>query len=198
MEAGERREQLLGAALRAFCRRGYHGAQVQDILDEAGIARGTFYLHFDSKQDVFAELIDRMFRLLMEVAPEGGPADFATAEAWESFLKRSYTGVFSTVRANRQLAHLLLHEAVGIDKGFASKLDRYFDDWKRRIQEMLQDLRTAGLARPGLDLEVASDLILGMAERVIRTRILAVRDPDIPRLVGILVAFERRAVAGRD
>ena len=49
----ERRAQLLAAARVVFARRGYHHASVSDILDEAKVARGTFYNYFDSKRAVF-------------------------------------------------------------------------------------------------------------------------------------------------
>ena len=42
----ERRKQLLTAAMVAFGKKGYHGTQVSDIIYEADVARGTFYLYF--------------------------------------------------------------------------------------------------------------------------------------------------------
>jgi len=52
-----RRTALLDAAKRRFARRGYHRTSIDDIIDEAGIARGTFYLHFESKRAIFDELV---------------------------------------------------------------------------------------------------------------------------------------------
>src|SRR3990167_4329719 len=54
----ERRTQILGVAREMFASRGYHETSIQDLLDRADIARGTFYLHFDSKRAIFDELID--------------------------------------------------------------------------------------------------------------------------------------------
>src|SRR5690606_25495730 len=45
----ERREAILSAAKTVFRDKGYHQASVHDIIDEAQIARGTFYLYFSSK-----------------------------------------------------------------------------------------------------------------------------------------------------
>jgi AcrR family transcriptional regulator len=44
------------AATRVFRDKGYHAASVNDIIDAAQIARGTFYLYFTSKREIFAEL----------------------------------------------------------------------------------------------------------------------------------------------
>ena len=49
---------MLDAAVQMFSVNGYHETSIQDILNGANIARGTFYLHFDSKRAIFDELID--------------------------------------------------------------------------------------------------------------------------------------------
>ena len=57
----KRREEVIQVAAEVFARKGYRAANVTDIVQRAGIGRGTFYLYFDSKQDVFLELIERYF-----------------------------------------------------------------------------------------------------------------------------------------
>lgn len=51
------RAQLIGAAARVFARKGYHAATVDDIAEEAGFTKGAFYSNFESKEDVFVELV---------------------------------------------------------------------------------------------------------------------------------------------
>jgi AcrR family transcriptional regulator len=50
----ERRRQILSAAKQVFADAGYHGASIHAIIERAQIARGTFYLYFESKAAVFA------------------------------------------------------------------------------------------------------------------------------------------------
>ncbi len=50
-------EQILDAAARLFAERGYDAASVDAVMREAGLTHGGFYAHFDSKADLFAELI---------------------------------------------------------------------------------------------------------------------------------------------
>ena len=45
----ERRQQILTVARDVFARRGYHQSTIDDIVAEAGVARGTFYLYFEDK-----------------------------------------------------------------------------------------------------------------------------------------------------
>lgn len=59
-EANERRNEILDVAERLFCTRGYDNTSTNDILAEIGIARGTLYYHFKSKEDILDGMIDRI------------------------------------------------------------------------------------------------------------------------------------------
>lgn len=55
----ETREQLLTGAGRVFARRGFHGASLDAIAEEAGLSRGAVYYNFADKEELFLELLDR-------------------------------------------------------------------------------------------------------------------------------------------
>ncbi len=54
-----RRADLLDAAERCFAERGYHETTVDAIAQRAGVSKGAFYWHFESKRDAFSALVDR-------------------------------------------------------------------------------------------------------------------------------------------
>ncbi|HEX7701453.1 MAG TPA: helix-turn-helix domain-containing protein, partial [Kofleriaceae bacterium] len=60
----ERRRQILEAAKHVFAEAGYHGASIHAIIDRADIARGTFYLYFESKSAVFSSILDEAMEQL--------------------------------------------------------------------------------------------------------------------------------------
>lgn len=191
----ERREQILEAALACFVRGGYHATHVSDVVDEAGVARGTFYLHFESKHDVFEALVDRMLGVFLGLPKQAWRAARTRDEAHE-VLTGAYHRTFSTLRANRHLCRLLLEEAVGIDKGFRARLEEHYAAWNARIGEMLDALVEAGVARADLDRELTGELVVGMVDRVTRRYLLGDEEPDLGRLVRGVVAFELRGVTG--
>lgn len=67
-EAAERRNEILDVAERLFGTKGYDHTSTNDILNEIGIARGTLYYHFKSKEDILDAMIDRIIQKLMAMA----------------------------------------------------------------------------------------------------------------------------------
>src|SRR5438309_2057074 len=62
------RRELLTAAAHVFAERGYAAATVGEIIRRAKLSKGTFYWHFASKEELFAELLDeRLDRPLREL-----------------------------------------------------------------------------------------------------------------------------------
>ena len=69
-EAEERREEILDAAEKLFAAKGFDNTSTGDILDAVGIARGTLYYHFKSKEDILDGVIQRITDRLMRDAGE--------------------------------------------------------------------------------------------------------------------------------
>ncbi|WP_232697508.1 TetR/AcrR family transcriptional regulator [Brevibacillus daliensis] len=69
-KAEERRNEILDAADELFGQKGFDGTSTNDILEKVGIARGTLYYHFKSKEDIMDALIERYTVLLLGAAKE--------------------------------------------------------------------------------------------------------------------------------
>lgn len=59
-DAEVRRNEILDVAERLFCTKGFDSTSTNDILKEIGIARGTLYYHFKSKEDILDAMIERI------------------------------------------------------------------------------------------------------------------------------------------
>lgn len=73
------RDLVLDAALQLFNERGYLGVRVEDIAQQAGVSRATFYKHFAEREQVLAELFER----LLGAETDAGAADEAAPEPVE-------------------------------------------------------------------------------------------------------------------
>jgi AcrR family transcriptional regulator len=70
----ETRRRLLDAAAEVFIRRGFQGASIEEITAEAGFTRGAFYSNFESKEEMFVELLqDRVYRRYGDIITKQPP-----------------------------------------------------------------------------------------------------------------------------
>ena len=69
-EAEERKNEILDAAEKLFGAKGFDHTSTNDILNEIGIARGTLYYHFKSKEDILDAMIERITRQLIAKATD--------------------------------------------------------------------------------------------------------------------------------
>jgi len=68
---GDKRERILDAAVRVFARKGFHATRVSEVAKAAGVADGTIYLYFESKDELLRSLFeDRVETLLSHMKTE--------------------------------------------------------------------------------------------------------------------------------
>ena len=109
-----KREAILRAGLNAFLQHGYERATIEQIVAEAGVARGTFYLYYADKLSLFEALVDTWFEPLLELFQE---VDAAVADAadWDqlwSIYQDMGTGIAWIGLANRDEVLLSFRESV--------------------------------------------------------------------------------------
>jgi AcrR family transcriptional regulator len=103
----ERRAQILRAALDVFSRKGFHGATIREIASVAGLAEGTIYLYFASKQ----ELLKGVFALIAEEAAGSLSPEGAEGGDDAAFLTALVRNRIQTLSRYAALIRLLAHEA---------------------------------------------------------------------------------------
>src|SRR5690348_4757189 len=63
----ENRRKLIEAAREVFAAKGYHVATVSDITRRAGLAKGTFYLYFEEKKEIYYDLVRTFLQLVKDI-----------------------------------------------------------------------------------------------------------------------------------
>lgn len=104
------RENILKAALQIFSEKGYHDAKVSDIVKEAGVAQGTFYLYFKNKESVFTCILETALQSIVEqneriLVPNITPE--ATKEEVEESLYQAIRGSMSVIREYRSILYMV-------------------------------------------------------------------------------------------
>lgn len=148
------REKLLAAAEVEFGERGFHDAAISAITQRAGVALGTFYVYFDSKEEVFRALVAHMGELTRKWISEriAESPDRLTAE------RRGVQAFIEFVRSDANL-YKIISEAEFVAE------DAYRDYYRSFAEAYRQNLERAGAngeIREG-DYEVWAWALIGMS-----------------------------------
>lgn len=172
--------ELLRAAEAVFVERGLERARVEEITARAGKSKGSFYLHFESKEEAFRQLVESMVARLAafidEMDPACCPADASQPEIAEAWFEREVE-LFEFLWQNRGLNRLLLHGGGGAH--YAHLVDAIAERARERSKGWLVLGIARGYYRPDLDVEVASVVVAGAYDRIARTLVRQDRKPDI-------------------
>ncbi len=160
----EREAEILAAAKKVFAEQGYHDASIDDIIKEADIARGTFYLYYNSKRAIFdailnltLEEVDRHIEAIRLEPGEPSPVDQ---------VKANVRRVFNLLIQDRHVADILFVRALGIDAEAMETLTAFY----RKIAELLGRALSQGMTIGLLnkcDPEIAAYSIIGSVKEVL-------------------------------
>ncbi|HSD88169.1 MAG TPA: TetR/AcrR family transcriptional regulator [Kofleriaceae bacterium] len=173
----ERRRQIMTAAKHVFAEAGYHGASIHAIIEKAQIARGTFYLYFESKAAVFDAILDQAMAELrsrihrIEVEDKSAPPP-------QLQLREQILATLDYIVRDRPLATLLLSAGHTPDAEAAERLDLFFGEVRGLLVRAMESGMEIGLLRK-VDPTLAAAAMLGLIRGVIEQLI---RDPNPPAI----------------
>jgi AcrR family transcriptional regulator len=138
---------ILLAARDVFAKHGYHAAKIDDIVSAAGVARGTFYLYFEDKRAIFAELIDRAFARLGMAIVRVDTEDASRTVADQ--VRENVRRIVHELLADPATTKILLSDAVGLDATFDRKLMSFYEEVGKLLESSLGDGQERGIVSPG-------------------------------------------------
>jgi len=188
----ERRRQIIEAAKAVFADSGYHGASIHAIIERAQIARGTFYLYFQSKAAVFDSILDHAMTDLrgrLHRIEVGDPA----APPPQVALRDQVVSVFEYIVGDRPLAMLLLSAGHTPDAEAAERLDQFFGEVRDLLRRALESGMDIGLLRK-VDPRLVAAAMLGLIRGVIEQIITQPDPPAVDVVVSEMLMVALRGV----
>jgi TetR/AcrR family fatty acid metabolism transcriptional regulator len=171
MRDPDKPQQIIDAAIRVFARTGYYNSRVSDIAREAGIASGTIYLYFKTKEEILVTLFrEKMAGFVAHQRREmAGPPDPVVKI-------RKLVGVhFSVLEQNPELAEVVQVELRQGNKFFrgasAHEVSAYFE----LIGSVLEEGVAAGCFRSDLPVKVATKVLFGAMDQMATSWVLGKR-----------------------
>lgn len=177
------RDALLEAAGRAFARRGYHGASVEEIAADAGLTKGALYYNFAGKEDLFLALLDRHVAARLDLLSDldaAGPAA----------LREGARRVAAALRADRDWSLLFLEFWAQAARDPRTR--RRFEARMRPVRAALGAF-VASHAPPGADAERLAAAVDALVDGFAMRALLRPSDDGGELLAGALEALWRGA-----
>lgn len=185
-----RRSALVTAAAAAFAKSGVANTSVSDIVRAAGVAQGTFYLYFDSKDDVVLAVVERMADAIIDAATERVDAG-ATAVDRILILRDvlseagSAPGAADLVDVMHRRENRALH-------------DRLAEDITPRLARLVEAIVSQGVAEGDFDVadtRAAAWFVLSGLQSV---ELSGTAGPDMPAALATATELALRALGCRE
>jgi cbb3-type cytochrome oxidase maturation protein len=151
------RSRILDAARVVFEREGYVLATVDAIVDEAGIAKGSFYTYFASKLDVFRVLVDEV----LESIVSAGMSRPASSSSSITLLEHSLRQYLETYRANWRMFDLM-QQVGSMDETVREQRLKVGREQVARVAQSIRGLQSRHKADRALDPDLTAALMLSM------------------------------------
>ena len=184
---GPKRDAILRAAIDVFAERGYFNAQVADVARAAGVAAGTVYLYFESKDDLLVSIFERSMRDGLA----SGRAAVADLRDPRERLLRLARGHLARLGQDRNLAIVFqveLRQSTKFMERFSSTLLR---DYLGLIREAIADGQRDGVFRADLKPTAAAKMLFGALDEMATNWILSRRryslDADADAVVDLFI-----------
>ncbi|QIS19509.1 TetR/AcrR family transcriptional regulator [Nocardia terpenica] len=170
-----RRAEILAAAVRVFARKGFAASRIEDVAAEAGIAKGSVYLAFESREALLRAAFDEFAaesadQLRRATAGSGPAIDRLTG------LIRS---TFALLTGAPELSRMLLDLwsiGRGVDADLPLDMAAVYEGYRTAIADLLRAAGADGAVRPGLGIGHAA-VVVGAIEGCLLQWLI---DPALP------------------
>ena len=171
MRESDKHPQIIEAAVRVFARNGYYNSRVSDIAREAGVASGTIYLYFKTKEEILVSLFREKMAAWVAyvreaIADESDPV---------AKIRRLVALHFSVLEKDPALAEVVQVELRQGHKFFrgasAHEVSAYFE----LIGSVLEEGQAAGVFRDDVLVNVATKVLFGAMDQMATSWVLGKR-----------------------
>ncbi len=171
---GNKRERLIGAAVELFAEKGFFYTTTAEVSAHAGVAAGTLYLYFNSKDDL---LVATLETFLDEFSLNVMPAVYSAATPAEK-IQSFVTEYLRFLEERRDLAQVFFVELRQNNMALRTVAGRVWDRYHTVVRDLIKDVKREGGLRD-VDVDAALAIMLGPIE-FIATRWLLGYDDRTP------------------
>ena len=166
---GDKRERILTAAERIFARRGFFAAKVSDVAKEAGVADGTIYLYFKSKDDLLISLFERRMQQVNALLRTAVAGIKSPREQLQKFI-RTYLQLVHDEPTAVEVLTIELRQSSKFMKDYENP---HFADFLRLLGGIIAAAQDCGELERSIPAHVAARMIFGVLDELALAWVLA-------------------------
>ena len=178
--ASDKRERILAAAERIFARHGFFAAKVSDVAKEAGVADGTIYLYFKSKDDLLISLFERRMQQVNELLKNAVDGIKSPSEQLRTFIKT----YLQLVHDEPTAVEVLTIELRQSSKFMKEYENPQFVDFLRMLGGIIADGQARGELDATIPSHIAARMIFGILDELALAWVLARQPLKSPAISG--------------
>ncbi len=163
--AGDKRDRILRAAVKVFARNGFHATRVSEVAKAAGVADGTIYLYFKSKEELlfslFQDRVDKLLAYMREELPKKPDAPARLRAVIDMQL-----GLLEGERDLAEVITVILRQSTRLMKEYAAP---HFNAYLDAIAKIVADGQSTGAFRQDVSPHIAARAIFGALDGITLT-----------------------------
>jgi len=160
MSSGNKKDQLRQAAIRVLSEKGLERTKVSDVVREAGVAQGTFYLYYDSKNALIPDIAETMLLHMLGDMKTAIPAETPFLEQLEAIIRIT----FSTTFLYRDVLGLCYSGMA--TTGFFQEWERIYTPYYDWLEERICRAMEKGEIRGDMSVEMIAKILVEMMEGI--------------------------------
>lgn len=173
-DCGDAAQRLMAAATETIATRGYPATTIEEIAKRASVSFGTFYEHFDGKEDVFAAALETGQAQMLERALGA----YQEADGWAAAVRAAFEAITDFLADQPSFAQLAIVE---IFSGTMRALER-----RDRTVEGLQVFLAPGYERAPQTPEIAAEAIGGATYELVYRQVRSGGSESLPRAAPLM------------
>jgi AcrR family transcriptional regulator len=179
------RERILREAASEFARLGFDQANINHIADHAGIGRGTLYLYFSSKREVFIEMLQAIAERQLAAAR----AALTQGNTLQERLQALFQAFIRLATEDADGFHVYMSAIYGVNRSFQQEALGLLREYVALIRETLADMLPPN-ARGQMDPEAAALLVLSATESlVLSARVLGYSERRLAEMAPLVATL---------
>lgn len=153
------KEKLINSAIQIFSQKGFYNTKISDIVQNAGLAQGTFYLYFKSKEDIFMHIVLMIVDQINQTIEKYS----SHSDKPEKVMKLFAREIFALLYQYKQIAYIFFFQIICVNEEF-QKI--YFDTSRRIFEFYKKNLQEFP------DNEIRAEMLIGYGKRLTEVELL--------------------------